>query len=492
MNHDGPLAGAVRSDVLEVEALREVEVALDGTALPLPAQRVADLEVNLGAVERSSSLVHRVAPSLPLQGLGQRAGRKVPDVVGADGLFGSGTEVDLIVGEAKLGEHVLREVEDLEDLVLDLVGQAKHMCIVLGKTSHAKEAGESARPLVAVDCSQLRPADGQLAVGALGVLVHEDMEGAVHGLDLVDLLLNVHLVEHALRVELEVSRLLPQIHVGDVGAVHQLVSAPHVQVLPEGLDDIPHPSSLGVPEHQPSSCLLLDAKEVHLLSQLAVISPLRLFHHVLVRLELRLVLPCRPVDALQRSFGLVSSPVCAGHSLQLDRLPADVSSRLHVRPRAQVPPLLSDVVDADILSLRDRVQQLQLVRLFLRFDPLPRLLPRNDLAPDRKLLVDDLLHFLLDGLEVLLLEAVSLQVEVVEEPVLDPRPNGHLCLGEQTLDGHGHNVCGRVTDLDELGAFVVGWQRHKLHLLLALLLLRARGYHPEIPQSLRGESDTAG
>eukprot|EP00960_Hanusia_phi_P032894 750125-Hanusia_phi.AAC.2 len=80
-------------------------------------------------------------------------------------------------------------------------------------------------------------------------------------------------------------------------------------------------------------------------------------------------------------------------------------------------------------------------------------------------------------------------------PSLPPSPSTslpYLCLGEQTLDGHGHNVCGRVTDLDELGAFVVGWQRHKLHLFLALLLLRACGYHPEIPQSLRGESDTAG
>ena len=116
-----PLAGAIWSDVLQVESLRKVEVALDCAALPLSSKRVSDLEVNLGAVECSSTLVHRVAPSLPLQRLGECAGREIPDVIRADGLFGSGAQVDLIIGEAKLRQHTLREIKNLEDLVLNLL-----------------------------------------------------------------------------------------------------------------------------------------------------------------------------------------------------------------------------------------------------------------------------------------------------------------------------------------------------------------------------------
>mmetsp|Transcript_41360 Transcript_41360/g.130156 ORF Transcript_41360/g.130156 Transcript_41360/m.130156 type:complete len:278 (+) Transcript_41360:2193-3026(+) len=275
------------------------------------------------------------------------------------------------------------------------------------------------------------------------------MEGAVHRLDLVDLFLNIHLVEHALRVEFEVTRLLPQLHVCNVRAVNKLVAAPHVQILPKALDDVPHSPSLGMPEDKSSSCLLLDAEQIHLLPKLAVIPAFGLFYHVLVRLELIFVLPCSPVDALQRSLRLVSAPVSARHSLQLESLATDISSRLHVGSSTQVPPLLADVVDADVLALGDGVEELELVRLLLRFDALPCLLSRHNFAPDRELLVDDLLHLLLNCLEVFLLKAPSLQIKVVEEPILDPRADRHLRLGEQTLDRHGHDVSGGMTNFDK-------------------------------------------
>ena len=41
-----------------VKALRQVEVQLDGGALPPAPDRILDLDVDLGAVERAAALVH--------------------------------------------------------------------------------------------------------------------------------------------------------------------------------------------------------------------------------------------------------------------------------------------------------------------------------------------------------------------------------------------------------------------------------------------------
>ena len=49
VNHHRPVLGVVGADVLQVEALRRDVVQLDRGALPLPADRVGDVEVDLRA-----------------------------------------------------------------------------------------------------------------------------------------------------------------------------------------------------------------------------------------------------------------------------------------------------------------------------------------------------------------------------------------------------------------------------------------------------------
>ena len=55
-----PVLGVVGADVLQVEPLRHLVVELNRRALPLPADRVGDVEVDLRAVERAVALVDRV------------------------------------------------------------------------------------------------------------------------------------------------------------------------------------------------------------------------------------------------------------------------------------------------------------------------------------------------------------------------------------------------------------------------------------------------
>src|SRR4051812_21241193 len=59
MQHHGPVWSVVGAGVLDVETLGQVEVELHGRALPFPANRVNELEVELGSVERSAAFVDR-------------------------------------------------------------------------------------------------------------------------------------------------------------------------------------------------------------------------------------------------------------------------------------------------------------------------------------------------------------------------------------------------------------------------------------------------
>ena len=56
------------------------------------------------------------------------------------------------------------------------------------------------------------------------VLVEQAVEGAVHRLDLVLVSLDFHRLEHVVAVEVEVAGCLPQIQVGNMRGIQQLVT----------------------------------------------------------------------------------------------------------------------------------------------------------------------------------------------------------------------------------------------------------------------------
>ena len=60
MNHNGLLFGAVAVNVLKLKVMRELEVKLNGTALPRAAQAIRKMEVNLGSIERAITLVEHI------------------------------------------------------------------------------------------------------------------------------------------------------------------------------------------------------------------------------------------------------------------------------------------------------------------------------------------------------------------------------------------------------------------------------------------------
>mmetsp|Transcript_8871 Transcript_8871/g.11306 ORF Transcript_8871/g.11306 Transcript_8871/m.11306 type:complete len:299 (-) Transcript_8871:324-1220(-) len=293
---------------------------------------------------------------------------------------------------------------------------------------------EGPRPLVAVHSAEFRPSDGQVAVGAKTLFVNEAMEGAVHGLDLILFPLHIHLVEHALLVKVVVPGSLPQVQVRDVGSVQQIVPARYVLVLPKVFHNTPHGRPLGMPEHESPPGVFLDREEVKLLAEHTVVPFLRFLQFLLVHLELLRGFPSCTVNARQHIAFLVPPPVRPRHGLQRDGFGRNVAGGVNMRPPAEVPPLrlldaLADVPQRNgcvRCSCDDRIQNLQLVRLIYRGNASTGFLNSNELFDHRIFLLDDLVHSLLDLLEILLRKWTVRLVKIVVEAVVDPGTDGNL------------------------------------------------------------------
>src|SRR5205823_14573032 len=160
-----------------------------------------------------------------------------------------------------------------------------------------------------------------------------------------------------------------------------------------------------------------EVDQAELAPELAVIARAGLFQLLEVRVELLLVRPGRPVDALEHLVPLVAAPVRAGHVGQLER--AEAAGRGDVGAAAEIEPLAL-AVDGERLVAGDVADDLDLELLADAVEDLDRFVARPLFALDRQIARDDLRHLLLDAAEVLVAER-PIGGEVVEETVLDYR-----------------------------------------------------------------------
>ena len=168
VHHDRLVRLAVLADVLELEAVRVVEVHLDGRALPGAVQRVLDLDVDLRPVEDALARIHlvrrcRATSSARLQ----RRRRDLPLLVACPPRSPASSRGTMSYSvEAERRQHGGDEVQHAHDLGVELVRAAEEVRVVLGEAAHAHQAVQHARALEAVDGAELREAQRQLAVAA--------------------------------------------------------------------------------------------------------------------------------------------------------------------------------------------------------------------------------------------------------------------------------------------------------------------------------------
>src|SRR5690606_23074479 len=107
VQHDRVPAIVVLADVLGPQAHRQVEVQLQGTALPDATQTVLQGELDLRTVEGALARLQLIGQPGGFQGRRQRGLGTVPQLVGTDALFGTGGQLELDVIKAEVGVHRL-------------------------------------------------------------------------------------------------------------------------------------------------------------------------------------------------------------------------------------------------------------------------------------------------------------------------------------------------------------------------------------------------
>ncbi|MEY9489802.1 hypothetical protein RKD26_005596 [Streptomyces calvus] len=400
-------------------------------------------------------------------------------LVGADELLRVlGGQLQVEVGQAVVAQQVQDEGERPVELLRHLLAGAVDVRVVLGEAAGAGQAVHDARLLVPVHGPELEQAQRQFTVGTTARVEDQVVHRAVHGLEVVvHALVELHGRVHAVGVPVQVARGLEELPLRRVRGVDELVALLLVAAARVVLHDPADDAALGVEDGEAGADLLRDGEQVQLAAELAVVALLGLGEELQVRLQLVLGRPGGAVDALEHRVLLAAAPVGGRVAHQLER--RDVAGGGQVGTAAEVLPAqltglgVQVVVDRQLagadLDVRAVVvrrgaleaDQLQLVRLAREL--LAGGVVADDAAGEALAALLDLLHLLLDGLEILGRERL-VHVEVVVEAVPDRRADAQLGLGEQFLHGLGHDVRGGVAqdvqavlgrDLDALDGLAV-------------------------------------
>src|SRR5215204_3341997 len=296
VDHHRSMPLVVLTDVLEPEPLREREVALHRRQLPQSADRVAEVEVHLRAVEGSLTLGLGPRETAPIQGSRECLGGALGHLGFEDRLTRQGRKVDHGLEEAERPEDLEREVEDVQDLVHQLVGRTEDVRVILGTTPDPQEAVQRPDTFVPVDGAELGQPHRQVAVRARFRLEDEHVERAVHGLDVVVAGVGPHRRVPIVRVPLAVTPLLPPPPPGDMRRHDEVVAALEVQVPDIVLQLLAEDPALRMPHPQARSELLRRGEQVELAPEAAVVALLGLHEPMQIIIELLLARPRGPID----------------------------------------------------------------------------------------------------------------------------------------------------------------------------------------------------
>src|SRR5450830_329079 len=294
---------------------------------------------------------------------------------------------------------------------------------------------EDSRLLVAIHGTQFSPPKRKITIAANLRLVDENMEGAIHRLEHVLVLIDLDRRVHVLLVEAPVARGLPELKIRYVGRVDEFIPTLDVLRTPEILDLLANNGSFRMPENQSSASLFLNAVEVQLLPQLAMVALGSLFPSRDKTDQLFLRWESRTIDALKHLVLLVPSPIrsCDRQKLKMLKVACgrDMRSTAEVRERA-----LSVERDGRRRYLRKDLDLILVAPLLEEFDGFGYrlVLPGEMLAA-----LSNLVHLLFYCSQIIGGQRLR-HVNVVVETSVDGWSDGKLGVRVELLDCLGHNV----------------------------------------------------
>ncbi len=253
------------------------------------------------------------------------------------------------------------------------------------------------------------------------------MAGAIHGLELVIGFFDFDRAEHTVFVK-----------VGVAAGVNEVVAAFEQFFTQPIFDDLSNQPALGMPENQAWAGFFLNAEEVELGAQLAMIAALGFLDAMQMRVQLFLREESHGIDSLELGIAFPALPVGAGDVHQLERLNA--LGRGNMRAAAEVDEFSSGIEGNHRLGgfFLDQFAFENLVGLFVEVQ---RFRLGNEFALVGQVLRRELAHLLFDFGEVFLGERLLAQ-EFVEEAGVDWRTDTEFHVWKEFHNRSREQVCG--------------------------------------------------
>ena len=186
VDHDRGVVAVVRADVAELEALRENVVNLDSAELPFATDDVFDHEVDFRAVEGGISGLFAEGDAEAFGGFATSRFGFVPVVWVANELRAVGitqTHANAVVFHPESFENDFDELEAAFDFVVELLGGAKNVGVVLSEATDTGHAVELAALFPAIDGAELSKAHGEISIAVRLAVEDLDVHRAIHRLE---------------------------------------------------------------------------------------------------------------------------------------------------------------------------------------------------------------------------------------------------------------------------------------------------------------------
>ena len=195
------LFGGSLALVLQVESDWQLEVELNCAALMASSKGIIDLDINLGSIESTLSLIEFPWLSIGIQCILKSFLRDVPKrVITQTLVWPRSCRKFQLVSESEKAVDVIEEIKTVSDLVLDLLLGTVDVSIVLLEASHSGKSGEGTGELVSVEHSEVSKAHRQVSERPELIVVHETVSRAIHGLHAVNLVSIALEPEHAVSI----------------------------------------------------------------------------------------------------------------------------------------------------------------------------------------------------------------------------------------------------------------------------------------------------
>ena len=289
---------------------------------------------------------------------------------------------------------------------------------------------------------QLASTKRQITIAVLLSLVYQHTAWAVHRLDSVFLAINLSKI-HIFLVMSPVTGTLPQLTIQNHRCADFLITITAMYLTPVINQLIADNHTIWMEEWE-AWAFLMNAKEIQLLAQLAMVTLGSFLQHLQISIQIILLFKGSTIDTLQHLVLFTATPVSTSHALQLQSL--YLACRNYMRACTKVSKLTLNI-QRNLCILWQIINQLYLVVLTSLGEHIQSFLTANQLTLQLQVLLDNLMHFLLDFLQILIGKAF-LHVNIIVEPIFNSRANSQLNIFVlvQTLHSLSKNMRCSMTE----------------------------------------------